>query len=152
MKIKPTFLSHFDSDILVKCPRCSECSHLLKLTEPKGHRLVCSFCAYTKEWILEPGICIPVPGTGPKLFGFELDLWLQTACCGETLWVYNAEHIHFLEDFVEAKLRERKPHPKWGWCNASMESRLPQWIRSSKNRIALLKGLKILRKRILVSA
>jgi len=146
MKIETTFLSQFSNDILIKCPACGSCSHLIKLAEVTGYRLVCHSCSYTNEWSLKSENYVPEPGVGPTLWGFDLDLWLQTNCCGHILWAYNIDHINFLTELVEAKLRERKPDSKWGWCKASLESRLPKWILSAKNRDDVLKDLTLLRK------
>jgi len=118
------------------------------MTNVTGHRLVCQSCAHTKEWVLMTKQGVPVPRTGPTLWGFDLDLWLQVPCCGETLWAYNAEHLSFLEELIEAKLRERRPDPEWGWRNSSIESRLPQWMLSAKNRSDVLKALNLLKRKI----
>jgi len=72
-------------------------------------------------------------------FGF--DLWLKTSCVGHSLWAFNIKHLEFLESYVSAKLREREEGEKFGWHNSSLASRLPKWIKSSKNREALLKAL-----------
>ncbi|MFI8685911.1 hypothetical protein [Rossellomorea sp. NPDC077527] len=61
-------------------------------------------------------------------------MWLTTNCCGDTLWAYNKEHLIFLESYVGALVRERVPN-----INQSVASRLPGWIKSVKNRDAVLK-------------
>lgn len=68
-----------------------------------------------------------------------LDLWLQTPCCGHLLWAWNIEHVLWMQKYVQARLRTRR----WigGWSNNSLQSRLPRWITSAKNREAVLKGL-----------
>jgi hypothetical protein len=78
---------------------------------------------------------------------FHLPLWLQTPCCGETLWAYNAAHLAFLEDYVRATLREhaRGPH---GWRNQALANRLPKWMAEAKNRAEVLKGLEQLRQKL----
>lgn len=48
-------------------------------------------------------------------------------------------HLDFLERYVAAGLREQEPG------NASLASRLPAWIKSRKNRAAVLRGLHRLR-------
>lgn len=77
--------------------------------------------------------------------GFDLKLWLQTACCGEVLWAYNRDHIDFLATYVEAGLRGRRPDPKWGWSNQSLQSRLPRWMLDRHRRADVLAGLERLR-------
>ena len=71
---------------------------------------------------------------------FRQPLWLQTACVGETLWAYNADHLRFLTDLVAADLRTRSRVDS-GPRNRLLESRLPKWMLSRKNRAAVLRGL-----------
>jgi hypothetical protein len=65
---------------------------------------------------------------------FGLPLWLQIESCGNRLWAYNKEHLLTLKTYIAAAHRDRKG--KW-----SMATRLPQWIKSAKNREALLKSI-----------
>lgn len=62
-------------------------------------------------------------------------LYLQIPCCGHTLWAYNLKHLNYLKQYVQAELRENKPY------YLSVESRLPVWIKSSKNRTTILKAI-----------
>jgi hypothetical protein len=59
------------------------------------------------------------------------------------LWAYNAEHLDFLEEYVRASIREREPNR-----NASLASRLPAWLKSAKNREAVLAACAALRRRL----
>jgi hypothetical protein len=70
----------------------------------------------------------------------QLPLWLQTDCCGHTLWSYNDKHLSFIEAYVSAELRERSAD-EYGWSNRSLASRLPQWIKSGKHRDQILKAI-----------
>jgi hypothetical protein len=56
--------------------------------------------------------------------------------------------IEFIEAFVRAKLRERKPHELYGWSNQSLCSRLPKWIQSGKNREEILKAIAKIRESV----
>ncbi|MEV8373240.1 hypothetical protein AB0P21_10920 [Kribbella sp. NPDC056861] len=67
---------------------------------------------------------------------FHHPLWLQTDCCGQILWAYNAEHLDLLEASVGARLRERGVDRQW----ASVVERLPTWIKSAKNRAEILRA------------
>lgn len=149
MKSEAKHLSHFHGDILVRCPRCDACAHLLALQRPdgihNGHRVVCRSCAYFQEWNLEVDHCIPLPSGGERLAGFGLDLWLVTPCCGATLWAYNREHLQFLQDYIAARLRPHAKHPEYGWSNSSIQSRLPRWMLARANREAVLHGIDKLR-------
>src|SRR5260370_39279346 len=81
---------------------------------------------------------------GPTDWYFQLPLWLQTPCAGEILWAFNSAHLSFLESYVPARDRRRLPN-----VNRSAASRLPMWIKSAKNREAVLHAIAILSERIL---
>jgi hypothetical protein len=74
---------------------------------------------------------------------FGLPLWLQSECCGNTFWAYNQEHLQALKSYIAAKLREQRRRGKW-----SMSTRLPQWIKSAKNRDALIKCINKLEEKL----
>jgi len=69
---------------------------------------------------------------------FGLTLWLQKSFGDDLFWAYNMEHLNLLEQYVQAKLRERGIKNK-GSKNSLMFSRLPEFIKSAKNRDAMLK-------------
>lgn len=138
----------FGDTFLVRCPRCQQCARIIRLHPPAAdtfqfqqlfdpRRCVCSHCGYIQEWHVH-GIHIG----GPCDWYFGLPLWLQTPCCGHTLWAYNEAHLRFLEQYVGADLRERLPNPH---TNRSLASRLPQWMKSAKHRAAVTDGLSQLR-------
>jgi len=64
------------------------------------------------------------------------------------LWFYNEEHLNYIERFVRAVLRERKPHIDYGWNNSSMISRLPKWLKKAGNREEILKCIEKLKQTI----
>jgi hypothetical protein len=64
-----------------------------------------------------------------------LPLWLRTEFRGRLLWAVNEPHLDFMERFVAAGVREQRPG------NATLASRLPDWIKSAKHRPALLRAL-----------
>jgi len=73
-------------------------------------------------------------------------LWLQTRCCGQTLWAYNAPHLDFLESYVRADFREGMPLGQI--MNLSLASRLPQWMILGRHREEVLRGVMRLRERL----
>ncbi|MBB3724707.1 hypothetical protein [Nonomuraea dietziae] len=83
----------------------------------------------------------PEGSQGAPTYG-GLQLWLQVPCKGRVLWACDAEHLDFLERYVRASVRERVPNR-----NASLASRLPAWVKSAKNREAVLAGCAALRRR-----
>ena len=106
----------------VHCPKCEE---VIRHYRP---RLRCVHCGFSKEM---------------QALDAVARMYLVTNCCGEELWAYNQEHLDFLEAYVAADLRERKPN-----VNSSMASRLPKWMKDRKNRKDVLKGLQRLREKL----
>ena len=72
-------------------------------------------------------------------FGFPL--WLQTSCCGETLWAYNEEHLCRLREYVSATLREKRGFAQSPRLHRSLFSRLPKWVIARGNRDAVLASI-----------
>ncbi|MGH1338261.1 MAG: hypothetical protein ACRBFS_19210 [Aureispira sp.] len=121
-------LSDFCDYRIVGCPSCSKPVDFLDLT------VTCMHCGYHKAFKPKDAWYKLVPIT------VELEDFLEIPCCGQTLWAMNVEHLDFLERYVEADLRGRLPN-----LNRSLASRLPPWIKSSKNRQEILKGISRLR-------
>ena len=67
---------------------------------------------------------------------FHLPLWQTINCCNNIFWAYNYEHLEFLKNHIESKLRERNLDEI---SNKSIGSRLPKWMTSKKNRETVLK-------------
>ncbi len=134
----------FGDEFLVVCPKCNGMAKVVpvaigsekinsKLFAPRN--LICLTCVHRDSW--KSGEI----GIGASFdWYFRLPLWLQISCCGKTLWAYNEAHLDFLGNYVAAKLRERTPN-----INKSLASRLPQWIKSAKNREEILKAIGKLR-------
>lgn len=81
------------------------------------------------------------PGLDPF---FGLPLWLQTQVRGHLLWVWNEAHLEEIDRFVGARLRERSTAAG----NASMASRLPEWMKRANAREPVRRGLAKLRARL----
>lgn len=152
MLIKPTHITDYSQDVLVKCPQCDQCAHLIGIkNESKtkalpwsdNRRLLCQHCGYIQDWVIERDGWTFTPASGPDIAG--LNLWLQTNCCGHVLLAFNADHITCLEEYIGAKIRNVQQDPQWGCCNGSLQSRLPQWMIEGKNRVEVLKALMQLR-------
>lgn len=128
---------------VVCCPCCQRSARVFSLGEQKlalfgPKRLVCANCGYSKDW-KKSAVCI-----GGRVDAyFRQPLWLQTPCCGQTLWAYNERHLKYLEDFISSDLRERIPS-----TNRSIASRLPAWMKNAHNRNDLLKGIKRLKQKL----
>ncbi len=135
-------LCAFSDPILVRCSRCGNSgSLLLKASDRESRkwqgtrRFACEKCAYTYEW--KPRLIVH----SVRDWNNRLPLLLQVPCCGEVLWAFNEAHLNFLHNHTSALLRERI-----GNNNASLASRLPQWIKSGKNRRAVSRGIDRLKK------
>ena len=148
-QMQPVFLSGFSGDILVQCPRCRRCAHITEICRDDGYldsrRLICSACCLQKIW--KYGMEQTEAFRGPQLPGFgchlpdeDLELWLSTPCCRETLWAYNRDHLDFLEQYVGARLRTG--HVSW---QSSLQTRLPKWVLLKHNRRDVLRAIETLR-------
>lgn len=150
----------FGAELLVHCPRCGQRAKVAPVaaTAESGatalfspHRCVCPACGFIQEWggkSLGSGFILGWRGKRLSIgrdavdWYIGLPLWLQTPCCGHVLWAYNAEHLAFLEAYIQATLRERGPldHPSAN-RNRTLVSRLPLWMKRRQNREDVLKGL-----------
>lgn len=140
-------LENFADLFLVECPNCSKLCQIrahpnkqktdtIEIFQPR--RATCAGCGFTREWAatrLTKRECYD--------WYFGLPLWLQSPCCGEILWAFNAKHLDFLESYFVATIREQKPN-----VNRSVISRLPLWMKDPKNRNNLLRAVASLRKRL----
>ncbi|WP_053001354.1 MULTISPECIES: hypothetical protein [unclassified Exiguobacterium] len=118
----------FMNPMLVICPRCGGQADVWEKNDEV--RLSCLHCSHlqTKE-------------SGAKYIGeaidvhYSLPLFLQTGCCGDVLWTYNREHLNYIKDYIEAKIRTSEG------TNRSFESRLPAWMKSKQNRKDVLRAI-----------
>lgn len=139
-------------EFLVICPKCQSCASIRRRDPSNPHlfaprRLLCLRCGHAKDWAGRE-LFHPWHDAEMRDSVFHLPLWLQTPCCGKTLWAYNPRHLEFLENYVRAALRTRTVDPQFGWANQSLAARLPKWITSAKNRDAVLKGIEKLKARL----
>ncbi|MEH6849089.1 MULTISPECIES: hypothetical protein [Bacillus] len=142
---------------LVYCPRCNGCARVFTPDNAKGKgepryighelkRFLCSKCGLTKDihpkrrwdnsWAFNHELFNAKHGVD---WYFGLPLYLQKECCGHKLWFFNLEHLHRVEDYVQRRLRPFRPY------YLSIESRLPKWIKLSKNRNEILKTIEKLK-------
>jgi hypothetical protein len=120
-------------DVLIQCPQCARCAIALDRTDSQYH-FQCDNCGILSEPLVEPN-------SKGSFRGFYL--WLRTPVCGKMLWAYNREHLDFLDRYINAYLRERLPYK-----NQSLASRLPEWMKSAKNRKQLMKGINKLKDKL----
>ena len=67
---------------------------------------------------------------------FGLALWLQIIVHGETLWLYNLEHLAYLRAYVAASVREAPDRHKY-----SIITNLPQFVKAAKHRDVIVRKL-----------
>ncbi|KAB8145691.1 hypothetical protein F8S13_00980 [Chloroflexia bacterium SDU3-3] len=129
-------IDDFGTCFLVVCPRCAGAAQvMLPESNPPEARASCTSCGYARRTSASTASI-----GGPRDWYLGLPLWLQTPCCGETLWALNEEHLAFLEHYLLARLRRRTPN-----INTSVASRLPRWMTSAKHRAEVARGLARLR-------
>ncbi|GEM_PF-3066033 len=111
----------FQDEFLVQCPRCQACAivrrldpHTTDLFAPlfAPRRFSCKGCGASKDWAEKE--IRRSSHNEPTDDYFHYALWLQAPCCGEVLWACNLQHLEFIESFVRAELRERRPDSKFG--------------------------------------
>lgn len=118
----------FNQYILIECTGCKKCAKGIRKNDSSfGYTIQCKYCGILSN---------PMIGSWGNGTFMGLNLWLRTNCCGNLLWAYNKEHLDFLDGYVKSSLRERIPN-----INQSLASRLPDWIKSRKNRKELSKGI-----------
>ncbi len=121
---------------------CSSCAAELRVILPDVNErkqtlaVKCRECNHTENY--EPRN-IPLvwqyPYDGEPTDGyFRLPLWLSEDFRGNTFWAFNYEHLDYLKRYISADLRERNDRKYW-----TMVEKLPEWIKSAKNRGKLLK-------------
>ncbi len=155
-EVTSTYLWDVAQEFLVRCPTCESTALVKPSTTDRLSvaRLTCTACGLGKDWcpskrsvvvyttnkhaFAEGEVCI---GAAVDWY-FHLPLWLQTPCCGETLWAYNADHLAWLKAYVGADLRgSTRNAARDCWANAALASRLPRWMKLAKNREAVLRGI-----------
>ena len=142
---KQEHFEDFNDPCYVVCPKCSGCAVISTVSEnEKGwfapRKLVCTGCTYRDYW--EDNAISRLWRRDAKDDYFNLPLWLQVPCGKNVLFAYNKEHLQFLESFVSADIRQRSRDDEAGWSNRSAASRLPDWIKSRKNKNRILKSVK----------
>ena len=137
----------YDMELKFFCPDCAERVEKLieNVTVKKEEiKVKCQNCGLTraykpryieKEWVFDPKGEIADPF-------YKLPLWLSGQIKKNTFWAYNYDHLEYLKGYIEAKLRTRS-----GWNYTSMVEKLPNWIKSKKNREELIKLIEKLEKK-----
>ncbi|KIX19927.1 hypothetical protein SY27_15475 [Flavobacterium sp. 316] len=119
IKYESQILNEKPEKINLKCPICME--H--KDFKPKIEEITYGFNADVSK---------------QRESYFNCELWYQKQFDNAIFWAYNRDHIEYLERYIRADLRERNND---GSFNKTLVSRLPQFVKSAKNREKLLKSI-----------
>ena len=125
----------------LKCS-CSHCASELIVSMPNVNNkkdtlaIKCNKCGNTEEYRTRniPQEWRFESGGQPCDSYFGLPLWLSENFKGNTFWALNYYHLQYLREYITADLRER--NNRHGW---TMVEKLPDWMKSAKNRIKLTK-------------
>ncbi len=145
-----TQLYEFAKDVLVECPNCARQAlvntngETVFLSEKVKVRVVCGHCGFNKDleriWTKSKHLIL---GEAIDPF-FHLPLWLKIELGDHLLWAYNYDHLHFIEEHIAAKLRERNG---FQFQTRSIGARLPRWMTAAKRREEMLRAIEKLRER-----
>jgi hypothetical protein len=117
------------------CARCaSDLGIKVLAAHPKPNlRANCTVCGHSQVY---PALYQPIYADNHNAIDpyLGLKLYLQQVFDNNILWAYNLEHLEYLEKYIRAKLREA---PFGG--KQALYWKLPQFIKSAKNREKLLK-------------
>ena len=123
------------------CPQCGEIIYHSQdnfKNPPDELEVLCTNCNFKAAYIPSISNYSSSPDIkglkGDPYFGFPL--WLQTEVKGNLFWAFNRDFLNEIKNFVEADLRENKTR-----YHMTMTSRLPEFIKTAKNRDAVLKAI-----------
>lgn len=127
--------SDFLTSVYVVCPICSGMAVIRCANESTLNlrRMTCSQCAATRQGLyLSPSM--------------GLALWYSADTRHGTLYAFNAEHLDYIERYVQSLRRTVETEPG-GLRNRALHARLPLWVKSAKNRDEILKAIARMRTR-----
>ncbi len=129
---------------------CSNCAAEIKVDIPSVNEkkdviaIKCSSCGKTENY--KPRNISQqwkYKNTGePSDTYFGLPLWLSENFRGNNFWAFNYDHLEYLKQYISAELREKNGRPFM-----TMVEKLPEWMKSGKNREKLVKLITELEKK-----
>ncbi len=129
---------------------CPECGKRISLkidkvaNKKESMKIPCKHCGFTESYkpkYIEYEIVADDISNGEEPF-FNVDLWLCKEYKGNLFWATNYKHLEYLKQYIEAKIRVRGYFYIDFRYNMTMAAKLPQFIKSGKNRDNLLKIIK----------
>ncbi len=124
------------------CPQCGKeiAASIKNVAKKKDSiRLSCKNCSFVGDYKPEYDQDYPCHYREGQDGVFGAELWLKKMYKRHIFWANNYKHLKYLKDFIGAKIRATGYTDADLRNNNTMASRLPKFIKSSKNRNDLLK-------------
>jgi Zn ribbon nucleic-acid-binding protein len=137
-------ITHFRNEVVVVCPQCQKKALSTVNYEAKTAKLTCMHCGYhkAKSTVLSfLGLVAHYKESAHRYFGATL--WYQAPFKKDCFFAYNEAHLHYLEQYIGAKLREHKDRTHF-----TLLEKLPKFYHEAKNRDALLKLINKLKNKV----
>lgn len=132
-------LDAFSDKTLVVCPKCKGKATVKKKNEAESADLHCSSCHYIAN---KPVNTKQRSYSLTTDYWFNCELWLQASFKNELFWAHNYEHLTYMKQYIGAGLRQRNERESF-----TLVEKLPNFIKSAKNRAKLLKLIDKLEKK-----
>ena len=138
---------HYENTVKRRCDNCGEKIFVNIASKKKIDSLTikCQNCGQSRDYKPHAtAFRTTFKGSGDATdphYGYPL--WLQGNIKGNLFWAYNGAHLNYLKQYITAKIRERAV----GETFMTMVARLPNFIKSAKNRPVLLKLIEKLEKK-----
>lgn len=144
--VKEFYAERFQLSLNSACPKCGQRITNTWYDQPKPHAsilITCPHCGKKQEYPLKSlkyRITRLSARAGEDPY-FGATLWLRLPFRDELFWAYNADHLNYLKRYIAALHRQRNER-----TGMTLVERLPTFIKSAKNRPALLRLISQLEK------
>lgn len=135
--------SDFYDEVWVVCPPCNKKAIAKADHDKKEALLYCESCGYNNQVPTET-VVFGVKGNWEMAAHayFNAKLWLQHSFKNDLFFAYNGKHLHYLEQYIAAGLREHKNRTGF-----TLLEKLPKFYHNAKNRDTLLKIIEKLKRK-----
>lgn len=137
-------LSEFQDEVWTVCPSCGKRAMARTDQALRKARLTCVHCGLHREVSTDTtssGVAGSLLMPAQQYFGAAL--WLQHPFRDDVFFAYNDRHLHYLEAYISAKLREHRDRTHF-----TLLEKLPKFYHEGKNRRSLLKIIERLKARV----
>ncbi|MEC5156483.1 hypothetical protein [Chryseobacterium sp. MP_3.2] len=134
-------IADFFKEVLVVCPTCQKKALATVNFEEKLAYLICLQCGLNKKMTTQISNNATINLSADQYF--DAQLWLQAPFKSDNFWSYNESHLHYLELYISATLREHKDRTHF-----TLIEKLPKFYHDAKNRTALLKIISKLKSKV----